>query len=423
MNYRVILLVLVLFVFSTVGCGNDSGDDRNGAPQQTEEELLDNEEASPNTEEASPDTEEAPPDTEETSPNTEEASPNTEEIPPGIEFLQEEFTNDLGMNFKRIPAGTFMMGSPENEPGRKPDEIQHQVSISRDFYMQTTEVTQGQWREIMGRNPSHFSDCGDNCPVDNISWDDVQLFIEKLNEKGEGIYRLPTEAEWEYAARSGSATSLANGDLTNQECEFDVNLDAMGWYCGNSPENSPQPVAMKSANAWGLYDMYGNVWELCHDWYGECPGGAANNPVNGIGQALRGGSWSHGAEDCRAASRRLHTSVIQDSTIGFRLVIVQDEPVGNPEETQCQTSTSFDLVCYMENSGENITVTVQSLYRVSIREITTTGNIEIVNEEPNFIDREGYTFHIRKANPDDAGHFALNGRITENGVSCSFYIQ
>ncbi|KPA17999.1 Sulphatase-modifying factor domain protein, partial [Candidatus Magnetomorum sp. HK-1] len=178
----------------------------------------------------------------------------------------ETFTNSIGMTFVRIPAGTFIMGSPEDELGRWSDEVLHQVTLTQDFYMQTTEVTQGQWKAIMGNNPSYFSNCGDNCPVEYVSWNDAQEFIQKLNQKEGDTYRLPTEAEWEYAARAGSTTALANGNLVEKDCNLDVNLNAMGWYCGNSNSETHQ-VAQKQANAWGLYDMHGNVWEWCNDWY------------------------------------------------------------------------------------------------------------------------------------------------------------
>lgn len=164
------------------------------------------------------------------------------------------------MTFNRIPTGTFMMGSPEDEPMRDSDETQHQVTLTNSYYMQTTEVTQGQWKAVMGSNPSWFSDCGDDCPVEEVSWDDVQEFITELNKLGQGTYRLPTEAEWESAARAGSMTAFANGDITETGSGYDPNLDAMGWYSCNS-DSKTHPVAQKQPNAWGLYDMHGNVWE------------------------------------------------------------------------------------------------------------------------------------------------------------------
>ena len=140
----------------------------------------------------------------------------------------ETFTNSLGMKFVLIPAGTFMMGSPSDELGRLKDELQHKVTITKSFYLQSTEVTQRQWREIMSNNPSHFKDCGDNCPVERVSWDDAQEFIVKLNQReGTDKYRLPTEAEWEYPCRAGSTTRFCFGD-------DETTLGEHAWYHDNS---------------------------------------------------------------------------------------------------------------------------------------------------------------------------------------------
>jgi len=121
----------------------------------------------------------------------------------------ETFTNSLGMTFNLIPAGTFMMGSPESEPGRRDDENQHQVSLTKPYYIQTTEVTQEQWKLVMGNNPAHFSDCGEDCPVESVSWNDVQAYITELNKLGDGGYRLPTEAEWEHMDPTGPASGTS----------------------------------------------------------------------------------------------------------------------------------------------------------------------------------------------------------------------
>ncbi|MFC1859131.1 formylglycine-generating enzyme family protein, partial [Thermodesulfobacteriota bacterium] len=232
------------------------------------------------------------------------------------------FTNSLGMAFKLISAGAFTMGSPLDEPGRQSDELQHQVTLTQSFYMQTTEVTQGQWQAVMGNNPSHFANCGDNCPVEYVSWEDVHLFIAELNNRGEGTYRLPTEAEWEYAARAGSTTAFANGDITETDCGHDPNLDAMGWYCGNGASIT-HLFAQKQLNAWGLYDMHGNVWEWCQDWYGTYPSGSMvdpQGPSNGSHRVARGGSWYHSAGYCRSAIRGLISPGERYYFLGFRLV-------------------------------------------------------------------------------------------------------
>ena len=148
---------------------------------------------------------------------------------------KERITNSLGMEFVLIKPGKFLMGSPEDEPGRYTGEKQHRVNLTKPFYLQTTEVTQGQWQALMGKNPSSHKRCGDSCPVEQVSWEDAQRFIQKLNQKeGTDKYRLPTEAEWEYACRAGSTTALPNGDITELQCGLDPNLDPFGWYCGNS---------------------------------------------------------------------------------------------------------------------------------------------------------------------------------------------
>ena len=240
-------------------------------------------------------------------------------------------TNSIGMKFAHIPSGTFMMGSPASESGRDGDEKQHRVTLAKAYYMQTTEVTQGQWKAVMGSNPSHFKNCGDDCPVESISWNDVQDFIRKLNQQeGKNRYRLPTEAEWEYSGRSGSTTAFANGGIGKTDCSYDPNLDAIGWYCGNS-EQKTHPVAQKQANRWGLYDMHGNVWEWCRDWYDKeyykkCEaGGAIEDPVGpeeGSIRVLRGGGWSYYGQFCRSADRTFGSPAFSGSFIGFRLVSV-----------------------------------------------------------------------------------------------------
>ena len=162
------------------------------------------------------------------------------------------------------------MGSPETELGRGEDELPHEVTITRGFFLQTTAVTQGQWKAVMGNNPSRFSPKGDDHPVESVSWYDCQKFIERLNSSGEHIYRLPTEAEWEYACRAGKFSSCSEGEIIELFCDHDPNLDAVGWYCGNS-DRATHPVAQKKPNPWGLYDLHGNVLEWCQDWYGTYP--------------------------------------------------------------------------------------------------------------------------------------------------------
>jgi formylglycine-generating enzyme required for sulfatase activity len=212
--------------------------------------------------------------------------------------------------FAQICPGTFMLGSPDSEPGRDSNEgPQHQVTISKAFELQTTEVTQSQWQAVMGSNPSYFK--GPDFPVEQVSWDDAQVFIAKLNALGDGYrYRLPTEAEWEYAARAGTTGPYA-GDL-----------DAMAWYHANSG-NTTHPVATKAPNAWGLYDMHGNVWEWTQDWYGDYSASAVTDPVgpsSGSGRVRRGGGWGNHSRYCRSADRNLDSPDFRYGSLGLRLL-------------------------------------------------------------------------------------------------------
>ena len=246
---------------------------------------------------------------------------------------QDTFTNSLGMTFRRIPAGTFIMGSGSGD-------TPHQVTITRDFYIQTTEVTQAQWRAAYGGNPSYFSNCGGNCPVERVSWTMAQYFVGAMNTRGEGTYRLPTEAEWEYACRAGSNTAFSNGPITDLYCGYDPSLSAIGWYCYNSAvsydgcENissytgptcaGTNPVARKLPNAWGLFDMHGNVTEWVSDRYAAYPAGSVvdpTGPATGTARIYRGGSWHDFAQNCTAAVRHTSCPVGTDNGGGFRLVV------------------------------------------------------------------------------------------------------
>jgi formylglycine-generating enzyme required for sulfatase activity len=248
----------------------------------------------------------------------------------------DSFSNDLGMTFNLIPTGTFMMGSPATELGRYDNEIRHEVTLTQDFYMQTTEVTQGQWLGVMEKNPSSFQNCGLDCPVENISWDDIQEFLTRINnQSADGYtYRLPTEAEWEYAARAGSDTAFCDGDITDPTGNDPI-LNTLGWYDENSDAGyegcyertdgrcvGPQLVGAKNPNAWGLFDMYGNIDEWCSDWYGEYSSGSVTNPLgpsSGALRILRGGSWANSARNCRSAIRDRDFPNYRFNSIGFRL--------------------------------------------------------------------------------------------------------
>jgi formylglycine-generating enzyme required for sulfatase activity len=224
--------------------------------------------------------------------------------------------------FVAIPPGTFTMGSPDAEEGRSSDEPLHFVTLTQGFWLQATEVTQAQYQSVMGANPSSFNGCAD-CPVERVSWHDAVAYVNALSDR-EGLtrcydgeqfvgvgcvgYRLPTEAEWEYAARAGT-TGARYGDL-----------DAIAWYSDNAGRRT-RPVGQKQANAWGLHDMLGNVWEWVHDWYGSYPGRATDpsGPSSGTGRLVRGGSFAGGGSYLRAASRGSYSPRSRGFNIGFRV--------------------------------------------------------------------------------------------------------
>jgi formylglycine-generating enzyme required for sulfatase activity len=245
-------------------------------------------------------------------------------LPDGQEIISLTTTTSLpDFSFVLISPGTFIMGSPETELGRGEDELPHEVIITRGFFLQTTAVTQGQWKAMMGNNPSRFSHKGDDHPVESVSWYDCQKFIERLNSSSEHIYRLPTEAEWEYACRSGKFFSCSEGEILELFCDHDPNLDAVGWYCGNS-DRATHPAAQKKPNLWGIYDLHGNVLEWCQDWYGgtypETPQTDPTGPITGPGRVIRGGSWFSNAKSCRSAARFYWSPNAKSDFIGFRLV-------------------------------------------------------------------------------------------------------
>jgi len=231
---------------------------------------------------------------------------------------EKQITNEWGMTFVYISPGAFIMGSADHA-----NEIQHKVIFTKGFYIQTTEVTQGHWIDIMGDNPSHFVNCGKNCPVEKVSWGEVQAFIKRLSAQDRRQYQLPTEAQWEYAARAGTHTAFANGNIQASGCRMDANLDQMGWYCGNSSDRT-HPVAQKQPNDWGIYDMHGNVWEWCMDWYDQYPSTPVNDPVNTEqtkARVVRGGSWTSDVQSCRSAGRFKSGPANRIGDLGFRLVI------------------------------------------------------------------------------------------------------
>ncbi len=219
-----------------------------------------------------------------------------------------------------IEPGTFMMGSPSGEDGRWSRETQHRVTLSKGFWMGKYEVTQAQWQQVMGSNPSNFK--GVKNPVEQVSWDACQDFLRKLNgKKGDGSFRLPTEAEWEYACRAGTTTALNSGKALTSTSGSCRNLDAVAWY-GKNSSSTTHPVGQKAPNAWGLYDMLGNVYEWCQDWHGGSSGSATDptGASSGSYRVLRGGSWRYSAGFCRSAHRNAFEPTVRYNFVGFRVV-------------------------------------------------------------------------------------------------------
>jgi len=288
----------------------------------------------------------------------------------------EECLSGVCSAFVLIPAGSFTMGTPDgsgNDPAetcRKADEgPQHQVTLTNEFYMKQTEVTQAEWNAVMGvdANPSSFKACGLDCPVETVTWVEAAEFCNELSKasgyeqcyvvEGDDVawpkgyqckgYRFPTEAEWEYAARAGTTTALYSGDISQCYCGAEPNLEEIGWYCGNSEVEydgcsdqsewggaaciGTHPVAEKDPNPWNLYDMAGNVWDCCWDWYDKdyYAGSPAQNPTGppeGTDRTSRGGSWyqggpsGYGAYSCRSGDRHPTVPTMQSSALGIRPV-------------------------------------------------------------------------------------------------------
>ena len=226
----------------------------------------------------------------------------------------------------KCPAGTFIMGSPGGESGRYDNETQHQVTISKTFYIGKYEVTQKEYEAVMGKNPSYLKE--GNRPVVWVDWNDAKEFCDKLNKYAKNIpdgYRfdLPNEVQWEYACRAGTTTALNNGQDLDTTTGFCSNLNELGWYRSNSGEEIHK-VGKKKPNAWGIYDMHGNVCEWCRDLYNDYSTSAVTDPMynSGSNRVFRGGSWGSDAWCCRSANRYNCAPDLRNSKIGFRLALV-----------------------------------------------------------------------------------------------------
>jgi uncharacterized protein (TIGR02996 family) len=260
----------------------------------------------------------------------------------GVRPVAAEVVNSIGMRLALIPPGRFRMGSPSEEKERGSDEEAHEVEITRPFYLGVFPITQAQWQAVMGKNPSRFRGGGkaevkgldtSDFPVEQVNWEAAQAFLAKLAalpaEKGAGwLYRLPTEAEWEYACRGGTSTPFCFGEsLSSTQANFNGDYPYGG--AGNGPHlGRPCAVGTYLANAWGLYDMHGNVWEWCSDWFlrgwwaysGKSPAKDPTGPSAGSRRVIRGGGWISTSRSCRAAYRDGALPSHLDLSIGFRVV-------------------------------------------------------------------------------------------------------
>jgi formylglycine-generating enzyme required for sulfatase activity len=235
-----------------------------------------------------------------------------EQAPP----RQRSHTNALGMKFVWVPPGSFLMGSPPEEANRHSDEIQHGVTLSRGLYLAVHPVTQAQWRAVMDASPGWFA--GDDRPVERVSWDDCQEFCARLSRRDGRAYRLPSEAEWEYACRAGTAGPFHFGAALTAE---QANHDARDPSGKGAFRAQTTPVGSFAPSSWGLFDMHGNVYEWCADWYGPYAEGQVSDPTPAAGDArlLRGGSWLSAACYCRSAYRYWADPATRSAHIGVRV--------------------------------------------------------------------------------------------------------
>ena len=296
-----------------------------------------------------------------------------------------EMTNTLGMDFALVPAGEFEMGSGSGGNNERPVT---QVRISRAFYIGKHEVTQGQWQAVMGSNPSSGTDCGSDCPVERISWVDAQEFVWKLNEKEDTtLYRLPTEAEWEYAARAGTTGE-----------RYWTNVDEIAWHEGNSGD-TPHPVGQKRANAFGLHDMLGNVWEWVWDWNGAYTGWTVTDPLGpstGSERVARGGGFSNHASVSRVSERGSGVPSERFRIVGFRLALTAEGPAGGRpavDDHGNQPLDATELVIGAVVDGRIEVGTDVDYFRLELSEaaeieISTTGDLDTTGSLRDSEDQE-----------------------------------
>jgi sulfatase modifying factor 1 len=232
-----------------------------------------------------------------------------------------------------IMPGKFLMGSPENEAERHSNETRHRVILTQGYWLADTTCTQALWQAVLGNNPSRFK--SEDRPVETVSWDYAQRFIERLNKLiPEGGFRLPTEAEWEYACRAGTTTAFwFGGQISSEQVNYDGNYPYAG---GPKGQYRQQTVAVKAlpCNGWGLYQMHGNVWEWCQDWYDDYPSETAVDPTGperGGRRVLRGGSWFSNGRGARSANRGHVVPGSRNDAFGFRLARGQTARQGEPE--------------------------------------------------------------------------------------------
>ena len=240
---------------------------------------------------------------------------STSSVSSGGNEISIPVKNGITIDMVKVEAGSFMMGATSEMQDPFDDEKPvHQVTLTNDYYMGKYEVTQALWQSVMGSNPSYFK--GDDLPVEQVSWNDCQEFISKLNSMTDRKFRLPTEAEWEYAARGGKKSR-------GYQYSGSSNISDVAWYTDNSGSKT-HPVGTKQANELGLYDMTGNVLEWCQDWYGSYVGSSQTNPtgaVSGSYRVYRGGSWYYSARYCRSSFRYFITPGYRVSDLGLRLVL------------------------------------------------------------------------------------------------------